>query len=161
MVKQIPLSRGVYAVVDDVDFAWLSQWKWHCTKIGYAARTIRSKDGGKKKCIYMHRLIMDAQPGFEIDHIDGDTLNNQRGNLRQATYGQNKVNTGLRRTNTSGYKGVVWHKQCLKWKAEITINSKNRHLGLFSTKEEAAKAYDKAALENFGEFARLNFPEVS
>lgn len=151
MTKQINLTRGKYAIVDDADFAYLSQWKWYCTSTGYAAR---KEPRGHN--LYMHRLLANSPKGLETDHINGNKLDNRRSNLRPCTHSQNKGNEGLRSTNTSGYKGVTWHKQRQKWNAHITHNRKNHSLGLYATPEEASIAYNKEALKIFGNFAKPN-----
>jgi hypothetical protein len=104
----------------------------------------------------MHRAILEGAP--QVDHIDGDGLNNQRSNLRPATQAQNMANSRKYSTNTSGFKGVGWHKAAKKWRADITFDYKTRYLGLFPTAEDAARAYDSAAKSLFGVFACLNFP---
>jgi len=106
----------------------------------------------------MHRLIMDAPDGTDVDHRNMDRVDNRRSNLRLATRAENLRNQGLSRNNTSGFKGVS--RLDGKWRAEIRVKWKLIYLGLFDDKVEAARAYDTAAKEHFGEFARLNFPEA-
>lgn len=96
-------------------------------------------------------------PGEEVDHIDGNKLNNTRGNLRIASNAENKMNRDKQSNNTSGYKGVSFHKKYKKWRAIIGIQGKSIHLGYFSDAVEAAKAYDDSARKYHGEFARTNF----
>jgi HNH endonuclease len=161
-MKAIPLTQGKVALVDDADFEWLSQWKWQAVLEGhvwYAIRTDRSGDRERK--VKMHRLIMGEPEGVEIDHQDGDGLNNQRGNLRQATHSQNHQNRRKIRGCSSKYKGVSWHKLCKRWQAYIKLSGVRRHLGLFKSEKVAALAYDFAARDLFGEFAKLNFPEYN
>lgn len=98
-------------------------------------------------------------PKKHIDHIDGNKANNRISNLRVCTHNQNQHNQGIRKTNKSGYKGVSWMKSVQKWHAQICANSKVTHLGFYSTPEEAAKVYDRAALDIHGEFAWTNFPK--
>jgi hypothetical protein len=108
----------------------------------------------------MHRQIMQAPAGLDVDHINGDRLDNQRGNLRIATRQQNCWNTTKRKGNyTSPYKGVSWRRG--QWAAYITVSNRQRPLGKFADPIEAARAYDCAAREMFGEFAYLNFPETA
>ncbi len=99
-------------------------------------------------------MITGEWPNKLIDHIDGDPSNNRFANLRMATFSQNSANSRVHSINASGRKGVFWHKQCGKWMASITIFGKQKHLGLFDEIEDAANAYDRAARDAFGEFAR-------
>jgi hypothetical protein len=153
-VKIIPLSQGKRALVDDADYEYLSQWKW-CFGAGYAVRTDRT---GREKSVRMHLVIMNAPQGMEVDHRDGNGLNNQRHNLRLCTSTQNKHNRRPFKNNPTGYKGVYLF-QGKYWRAKIAINKKQIHLGQFKTAIEAARAYDAAARKYFGEFAWLNFPD--
>lgn len=155
MTQQIPLTRGQVALVNDDDYAWLTQYHWHCTSTGYAAARI--KQNGKRRYIYMHRLLLDAQPGQFVDHIDGNRLNNTRDNLRFVTRLQNGWNR-QRQSNMSGYKGVSWHDHHGKWQARIQHDGRQFFLGYFDDPVEAALAYDQAAEQHFGPFARKNFP---
>ena len=135
-MKEINLTKGQVAIVDDEDFDYLNKWKWFAQKSGntfYAARTIR-KDG-KKIQIYMHRIILNPTNGLEIDHINRNGLDNTRCNLRAVTHRENMWNSRTRRK----YLGV--HHDCNKYFATININGKNIHLGGYYTPEEAEKAY--------------------
>lgn len=157
-MKRIKLTRGKFALVDDVDFDYLNQWKWFCEASHHAARDQHIGMDGKKeikKRIKMHRLIMNPPANMEVDHIDGNCLNNQRNNLRVVTHAQNQKNLKRPITNTSGYKGVSWSKARQKWIAAI-YHGKMYNLGGYDTKEEAARKYNEVAIERFGEFARLN-----
>lgn len=113
--------------------------------------------------IYMHRLIAGAGTGEDVDHANGNGLDNRKNNLRIATESQNLANAGKRyvrgKPGTSKYKGVCWDKSRNAWAASITVNQRAKHLGRYSNEEEAARAYDRAALAAWGEFARLNFEE--
>lgn len=156
-MKKIPLSQGKYAIVDDEDFEYLNQWKWYYNK-GYACRNVnKGLINGTKKIIVeaMHRRILGIQDSREIDHIDCDKLNNQRSNLRYCSSQENKWNRPRFKNNTSGYKGVFWHKRVNKFMAAICINYKLKHIGYFDTAEEAAIAYKKEAEKNHGDFFRL------
>ena len=156
-MKEIPLAhkKGV-ALVDDADFELVTMFKWHMKSKGRAATNL-PKISGKQPTLLMHRLIMDAKAGQQIDHINGDPLDNRRENLRFCTASQNKANTKRHSDCTSGYKGVTWQKSVDKWQAQIQVNGKKKYLGCFGTADDAAKAYDQAAIEHFGEFARPNF----
>lgn len=121
--------------------------KWAVRPKGYA----EAKFSGKTR--KLHRLIMAAPPHLQVDHIDVDPFNNTRHNLRLCTNAENQRNTGLRKTNKSGFKGVYWHDSNNKWAAKIRLDGKNRHLGSFASAEEASMAYEKAAKQHYGEFA--------
>lgn len=159
--KAIPLTQGMSAIVDASDFALLSQFKW-CAKTDwhtwYAVRKERVSEG-KFRLVYMHRFILGVEPGVQVDHCDGNGLNNIRANLRPVTSQQNNFNRAAKINNISGYKGVGWHKSSGKWQARIYLDGKPIYLGLFAAAEEAAIAYDTAARELHGEFARCNFSE--
>lgn len=160
MAKEIELTQGKYALVDDADYAELSKHKWtlirgdHHRAPDYAVRSV--KIDGKPKAILMHRQIMGF-PNCGIDHIDGNGLNNCRENLRTATQQQNNFNRRIYKNNQSGYKGVYMNTGKRKWRAVIRFDKKSIHLGYYFTKEDAAIAYDDAAREYFGEFAKTNF----
>lgn len=157
MVKEIPLTRGKVALVDDEDYERVMQYKW-CThkdrNTWYATRTSYNP----KKSIPLHRFIMNAKPGEEVDHINHNGLDDRRCNLRIVTRSQNHMNRGkMKNKCTSKYKGVYWFKNLNKWMVHIEINGKKMHVGLFNNEEEAARAYDKKAKELFGEYAYFNF----
>lgn len=153
----IPLTRGQFALIDTSDYDRVSEYKWASLGRGrlfYAS----SHERGSNKNLPMHRLVLNAPKGMQVDHINCDGLDNRRANLRLCTTSQNCQNQRRQLGSTSGYKGVCWSRQDYCWIAYIKLNSVRRHLGSFDTAEKAAKAYDKAALELFGEFARPNFP---
>ena len=156
-MKTIQLTQGQVALVDDEDFDMLNQFKWCAQKDGnnfYAIRGIRV--GRRTQTIHMHRLIMGSPIGLEIDHKDGNGLNNQRNNLRVCTRSQNQMNKRKKEGASSIYKGVSFHKREDKWRAVIMINGRAINLGDFASEIEAAKAYDAKAIALFCEFANLN-----
>ncbi len=158
-MKKIPLTKGKFALVDDEDYEHLMQWKWHVNAYGYAVRNEKSWYEGvkrKRKILFMHRLINKTPDGFHTDHIDGNTLNNKKNNLRDATRSKNMMNQKKREKCFSRYKGVCFSKDRQKWQVDIQKNKKSIFIGRFTCEIEAARAYNKAALEHFGEFARLN-----
>ena len=157
-MKIIKLTMGHETMVDDEDFEYLNQWKWHvlCGKGKiYAASTI--KINNKQTTIYLHQMILRPMPGYETDHLDSNGLNNCRGNLRYATHTQNNRNRKKRKSTTSIYKGVCWHRKKMEWRSEIRLNGTKKWLGAFYNEVDAALAYDRKAKELFGEFARTNF----
>lgn len=164
MVKRIELTQGEYALVDNKDFAELNRHKWFLVRASnrkYAARKHGYKEGGDGKIISMHREIMGFPEGMDIDHIDGNGLNNQRSNMRVCTRAENVRNRKKMTVNNEKYIGIK-RLESDKWRAIIghTKNGKSTvtHLGMFNTPEAAAIAYDRAARVVFGEFANLNFP---
>lgn len=156
-MKKVKLngSRKGFTLVDDADYEKVSARKWHQVSRGYV-KSNRYLGGGihnqKTESIALHRFIMDAQKGQSVDHINGDKLDNRRSNLRFCTQAQNVHNSKLSKLNTSGYKGVFWTKHAKLWRVRVG----KKHVGYFSDKIEAAKAYNVKAIELFGEFARLN-----
>lgn len=153
----IKLTQEKYAVIDDKDFKLIDQYKWciQKTKNLYYARTYTHGSHDSRKHMSMHRLIMNAQLNQQIDHINGDGLDNRRCNLRFATKSQNAANQKSRR-GSSKFKGVCWHKRRSKWISQIVIKQKRLYLGYFNNETEAAKSYNIAAKKYFGEFAKLN-----
>ncbi len=160
--REIPLTRGKVALVDAEDYENVVRLKWQAQLskgTWYAARGATSR----RSHLSMHRLIMNAPPAMQVDHINGNGLDNRRCNLRLATVGQNDCNRPRTKRNTSGYKGVSLKKPFLtgrlRWFARISHNGKDIGLGYHDTAEEAARVYDAKAVELFGDFAYLNFPE--
>jgi AP2 domain. len=160
MAKTIQLTKGYVAIVDAADYLRLSAYKWHAAEVTgglvYAAR--RAKVDGKWRLVYMHREILGLECGDKRkgDHESGDTLDNRRSNIRIATHAQNIANQKRRSDNRSGYRGVHWAGDRKRWRAQIKVLGRVYHLGEYVSPIDAAKAYDRAAREHFGEFARLN-----
>lgn len=157
MTVEIPLTRGYVALVDDADAELVSQYRWHPKldrNITYAQSTTRVTEA-PKTTIRMHRLILGATPGVEVDHINHDGLDNRRSNLRLCTRSQNMRNIRLIQVSTSGIKGVYWNKQHQKWRAQIMVEGKKIYLGSFASAEEAGDAYRAAAEQHFGDFAHV------
>lgn len=160
-MKEIPLTQGKVALVDDADFEWLNQCKWCALQTSpgkwYAVRNKSRKAISGSRTIWMHRVVAAQSGNPEVDHKNGDGLDNRRGNLRPCTHSQNAANSKLNAKNTSGFRGVCWHPGAGKWMAYITAGGKRQHLGLWEDAETAARAYDVAAIREFGDFARPNF----
>lgn len=156
-MKEIKLTKGQVALVDDADFVKLSKFKWHASKNKYTFYATRNVPlGEKQRIIAMHRVIMNTPKGLVVDHIDGNGLNNQRNNLRVCTISQNNQNrTKKKLTTTSCFKGVSWSKTNKKWTAQIGHNGKQVYLGSFSKQELAYKAYIKACKKYHGQFAKI------
>jgi hypothetical protein len=153
-MKEIPLTKNKIAIVDNDLYQYFSQWKWHARYTRgkwYACRV--TKDG---QIIRMHREVMQAPEGVEVDHRDGDGLHNWRKNLRLCTHAQNMANQQKKENTASAYKGVTFANKGKSWRARIVVNDREVILGNFDTEKDAAIAYNHAALENFGEFAAFN-----
>jgi len=157
-MKKIPLSKGKFALVDDEDFEWLSKWKWHARNKKHTFYAQRCTWFNKRtKSVQMHRAILGlTDPKIQGDHINGNGFDNRRSNLRRCTNSQNRQNL-LHCRGKSKYKGVYWHVKGKKWIAKIHLNKKSMHIGSYDSERKAAIAYDKKALELFGEFAKPNF----
>lgn len=158
---EIPLSQNKTAIVDAEDYDNLMQWKWFISCQGkYAARRIWLSENSKKQQISMHRQIMGDPQNMHVDHINGNTLDNRKCNLRICTNLENRRNRKKQKNaTTSQYKGVSFARHLITktWTAAIKVNYKSINLGYFLTELEAAHAYDEAAKKHFGEFARVNF----
>lgn len=154
----IPLTKGYEAIIDAADAHLVDKWNWVVVlkKFNgkYAYRSIGPR--GKQKTIYLHRVIMNASDGIEVDHIDFNGLNNRRNNLRLATHQQNLCNRSMSSTNKSGFRGVSWAKDRQKWRAQITVNCKMKYLGTFSSPEIAHAAYLEASKHLHGSFGASN-----
>jgi hypothetical protein len=160
--REIPLTQGKVALVDEADYAELSAFKWCATlksRTFYAQRSVKLADG-RWGLIMMHRAIMNPAPGLVTDHINRDGLDNRRANLRVCTHSENRKNSTKRRGASSQFLGVAWYKQTAKWHAQIAVDGRRRHLGFYTDEIEAARAYDAAAIEHHGAFALPNFSRV-
>lgn len=151
------LSRGLIGLVDDADYdVVMNAGKWHAVeshRTFYVRRNTVRVDG-TRGMVALHSFLT----GWSlVDHANGDGLDNRRSNLRSATPDQNRANKRIYGNNSSGYKGVIWHAPTRRWRARIGVAGKKISLGLHPTREAAARAYDTAAIEYFGEFAALNF----
>jgi len=165
-MKTLPLTKGLVALVDDDDYYWLSQWNWFVSgkeRLHYASRSKKKTPmrSGIKYETLLHRIVMRCtDPGLVVDHIDHNTLNCQKHNLRICTKAENNRNLSPRSNTVSKYLGVTYctdkHRK-LRWKAQVAYNGERVFGKRFMTEEEAARAYDVAALYYFKEFANLNF----
>ncbi|HLK57241.1 MAG TPA: HNH endonuclease [Chthonomonadaceae bacterium] len=161
------LTGGGLAQVDDDDAKWLSRHTWSLFPSGrtaYARTHVREADG-KFHRRYMHTMILRRHgrlpDGLKVDHINGDGLDNRKENLRPATHAQNHQNRRKIEGCSSRYKGVSWNKERQRWRAYIYVNRKRIELGYYADEKEAALAYDRAALQYFGEFAKPNFSTLA
>lgn len=156
---EVPLSRGKVAIVDADDAGGILKYNWQAIATrsgkGFYARRVDEESPYRDKRIMMHRQIMAAPRGMLVDHIDRNGLNNRRSNLRLCSNAENTRNRSLYRNNSTGFKGVYTNKDCKDWIAAI----RGRYLGLYPSAELAARAYDTAALQAYGKFASLNFPD--
>ena len=153
-MKEIQLTQGKVALVDDEDFEYLNQWKWCAHKHRNTFYVVRNTTlNGKRITKLMHGVILN---GKGIDHIDHNGLNNQKSNLRFCTQSQNLMNTKKRANTSSIYKGVHFDNRTKKWLAQINLRGKQIYIKLLSSEVDAARAYNAKATELFGEFANLN-----
>lgn len=161
-MKEIKLSKtgkkkvlSLVTLVDDEDFEYLNQFNWNAKKDCNTFYAVRSQS--KNQQIRMHRVLLGVtDKSIVVDHIDGNGLNNQKSNLRKATNSQNIRNRRPKRNSSSKYLGVCWRKHLGKWDAQIEIGGVSKYLGSFTNENDAAIAYNKAALAAWGEFASLN-----
>lgn len=158
-IREIPLTQGHVAIVDAEDYDFLMQWKWTYHPAHYAVRSDYITPTHSKR-VYMHRIIVGCSGCERVDHINRNGLDNRRCNLRLASHQQNQWNKGPISTNTSGYKGVSRHRSnpawTPKWSAQLNVNKRKIYLGCFLTPEDAARAYNEAAIKYHGEFAYQN-----
>ena len=155
-MKKIELTQNYYTIVDNRDYKWLKDYNWHYSR-GYAATRIMLDN--KPYVFYMHRAIMGLEKWDknQVDHIDGNGLNNRRQNLRIVTPSNNSQNRRPRKNCTSKFKGVSFSKNHRKWATGIRVLGRYIFLGYFRDEKQAALIYDKAAKKYFGEFAKTNF----
>lgn len=158
-MKLIPLTKGKFTEVDDEDFDWLNQWKWHANKTKHTCYAIRHTPmiNNQRTKVLMHREILNVRKEVVVDHKDGNGLNNQRSNIRKCTTSQNLMNQKPRIGLTSQYKGVSFLKSKNRWRVQIGFNGGQIFLGYFKSEVEAAKCYDNKAKELYNEFAKPNF----
>ena len=166
-MKTIELSQGKQAIVDDEDYEEVNKYKW-CAHKGcrtfYACRTLRINNGiqRKNKYISMHAFLLAPLKKQQIDHKNGNGLDNRKCNIRVCCYADNARNRPkCRGVKGSKYKGVTWNKWRNNFQAQIMVNGKRQFRRSFKSEIDAAKAYDTAAIKYFGEYAQVNFPTVS
>lgn len=157
MVRQIPLTRGLVALVDDADFDDLNAFRWHALTGNAAGKFYAARGIGDGRVELMHRRITGFPEGMVVDHLDGDPLNNVRSNLRVCTRWENAANR-QKTHGSSRFKGVSWHKRGQAWQAAVRVHRKGHYVGWFKDEEDAARAYDAAARLLLGANAPLNFP---
>lgn len=156
-MKKIPLTQGKFALVDNEDFEEISKFKWFAKKHRKTFYAFRKEGKWPNfKHTTLHRQIMGLGTKKIIDHANWNGLDNRKENLKFCTNGENLSNSGLRKNNKSGFKGVSWRPKFRKYISQIKHNGEKVYLGLFLSRIEAAKAYDKKAMELKGEFALTN-----
>ena len=156
-MRQILLTNGEYAIVDDDAPEVVFNLRWHKSTRGYAIFSTSHSHHGNKVVFRMHRVIMNAPPGTEVDHINGNPLDNRRENLRLASHRENAANQVKQRVKRSSrYKGVTYYKRDGNWQAKIHKGGVTHHLGYFNDEVDAARAYNTAARGLFGTFAHVN-----
>lgn len=163
MTKEIPLSRGLVALVSDEDYERVSAFKWYAAapapdNRAYYAGRVLDRYG---KILFLHRFIVGAKDGEVVDHINRNPLDNRRENLRICDKSTDLQNRSKKAGASSKYVGVALHKSTGRYQACISKNGVHYSLGSYASEEEAARAYDDAALKHYGEYARLNFPATT
>jgi hypothetical protein len=165
-MREIPLTQGQVAIVDDADYDALSTYRWcaHRDRMTFYADRHASLPDGGRTTVRMHRQILGVAPGVEVDHENGNGLDNRRENIRICTHQENQWNANKWARATSRFKGVSWEKSRRRWVAAIRLRGKAQRgrpravwLGRFTDEESAARAYDAAARKHFGDFAACNF----
>ena len=158
--REIELTQGKFAVVDSADCEWLSKFKWHAHERG---RTWYARRAASTKTVFMHRAILEYHgsdlTSGEVDHVNGDGLDNRKSNLQIVSHAENIRKSRVQKNNTSGFRGVSWHKGDRRWQAFVEVDNIRKYLGSFKNKIDAALAYDQAAKKYFGRFATLNLPD--
>lgn len=154
-MKYLKLTTGEQSLVDDDIFDFVNQWSWRKGS-GYSVQR-GERINGKFRTVYLHRVIMNAQKGLEVDHINGNVLDNRVSNLRVCTHAQNMANYRPGKSSASGFRGVHQRKPGEKWTAHVSVQEKAVHLGNFDSPHQAAMAYDLWAKDIYGDFAKLNF----
>lgn len=149
--RLVPVKNAGHAKVDPEDFDRASQRRWYAVKRGRKALILYAESAAHPQ-VLMHRFIVDCPTGFVVDHINGDGLDNRRSNLRVCSQRDNSRNRGA----VNGYCGVSWKADIGRWRARIMVERREISLGAFDTPEQAAEAYNRAAIEHFGQFAKLN-----
>lgn len=152
----IPGTKGMHILIDSEDYEEISKYWWNCHKF---KNSFDAFSGWAKNIFRMHRMIMKSPDLLHVDHINGNGLDNRKSNLRICTRKQNSMNRRPNKIGASQYKGVYWKKENQKWAAQLGSNPRY-YLGYFGTEKEAAEAYNKKALEIYGEFAQFNMIEV-
>lgn len=149
--QRIALTKGRFAIIDTSDWDDVVKWNWYLSSMGYAIRDVCLD--GNRSIMRMHRCILRAGSKDVCDHINGDSLDNRKSNLRLCTPLQNQMNRRMDKRNKTGFKGVEWRNRYNTFIAKIIINGERKHLGSFKTAEEASEAYKQASLKNHGEFS--------